>query len=405
MGKQKAAAAGILVLLVAASGCASSGKGSATSSSSSSSAVTGTPLKIALIGDGSGPGVPDSNLAIEEAGVNGAVKAINAAGGINGHPLQVLPCDTNLNPNGAAACARSAVSAGAVAAVATSTQFGANAIPILNAAHIAELGQIAVGAADLTNPNGFPLAPVGIDIAAGEPALAASLGATKISMVHVDLPVAAQLPQLAAIGLAPHALKLVNAVAIPQNAPDMSPYVASATEHGSDAVAIILGNPSDTTSFVRGAKQAGYQGKLVSDAASLLRVFKAGQTAAVEGLYSLDVAFPASDTSVPAVKKMDSEIDAVDSTVVKDYSVEDGWASVYLFAQVAKTLPTVTAESILAAMPTVTNFDSGVFPPIDFSKPLTAIPGLHVFNGQVLYEQVRSGQLVPVTGQFVTLLG
>jgi branched-chain amino acid transport system substrate-binding protein len=370
----------------------------------STSGASGTPVKVGVVAEGAGPGTPYSNLAIAAAGVNAAVKAINAAGGVNGHPLVVVQCDTKNNPDGAAACGRQLVSSGVVAMVGSITGFGASLLPILQAAHIPSLGQIAVGAADLANPDGFPFAPSGIGVAVGEPALAASLGAKKISEVRVNLSATAGLPALANIGLAPHGLKLLNSVALPMNSPDMSPYVAAATAHGADGISMIL-QPADLENFVKAAKQAGFQGKLVSDSANVLRDIQNGFTSDMNGVYTVDECLPATDTSNPAVQKMDNEVNAVDTKVVKDYTVEDAWASVYLLAQAAKGMTNITAPAVLAAMPSVTNFDVGVFPPVNFSQPITTIPGLHIFNPYVVYEQVQNGKLVPVTGQFVKILG
>jgi ABC-type branched-subunit amino acid transport system substrate-binding protein len=336
--------------------------------------------------------------------VNGAVKAINASGGVNGHRLDVVQCDTQNNPNGAAACGREMVSDGVVAVVGSITGFGAQIIPILDAAHIPSLGQIAVGSADSTNPDGFPFAPSGIDAAAGEPALAVSLGKKKISQVRVDLTVVASLPKLAAIGLAPHGLKLINGVAIPMNSPDMSSYVAAASANGTDAISIVL-QPGDLENFVKAAKQADFTGALVSDSANVLRDIKDGFASTMNGVYAVDECLPASDTADSAVAAMDAQINAVDPTVVKDNTVEDAWASVYLFKRVAKGMSNVTGARIIAAMPRITNFTTGVFPPINFSQPVKAIPGLHIFNPNVLFEQVRHGVLVPLTGHFTNVLG
>jgi len=400
-------AVAVVVSLLIASACGSSGSKSASTtsagSSSTTSGPTGTPIKLGVVAEGAGPGTPYSNLDIAAAGAKGAAKAINAAGGVAGHPLEIVTCDTKNNPNDAATCGRDFVSQGVVALVGSITGYGANVLPILKTANIPSLGQIAVTAADLTNPNGFPFAPSGIDVAAGEPDLAARQGATKISLVRVDLSATAQLPALAAIGLAPHGLKLVNNVALPMNAPDMSSYVASATANGTDGISLIL-QPNDLANFVKAAKASGFQGKLVSDSANILRDIQNGFASTVEGVYTVDECKPASDTSDPAVQKFNTEVDAVDTKLTRDYTVEDAWASVYLFAQVAKPLPTIDSASVLAAMPTVTNFDVGVFPPVDFSKPVTALPGLHIFNPYVFYEQVQGGKLVPLSGSFVKLL-
>ncbi|MDQ1422738.1 MAG: Periplasmic binding protein, partial [Acidimicrobiaceae bacterium] len=41
---------------------------------------------------------------------DGAVQAVNARGGIKGHPINVITCDSQSNNNGSAACGQKAVS-------------------------------------------------------------------------------------------------------------------------------------------------------------------------------------------------------------------------------------------------------------------------------------------------------
>jgi hypothetical protein len=99
---------------------------------------------------------------------------------------------------------------------------------------------------------------------------------------------------------------------------------------------------------------------------------------------------------------MVSEIRRSGYNGVIDLAEEAAWASVHLFAQVARGLSVVNAASVLAAMPKVTSFDIGIMPPVDFSKPIS-MPGMHVFNPNVFYERVQNGVLVPVSGKFVNL--
>jgi branched-chain amino acid transport system substrate-binding protein len=356
-----------------------------------------------VVAEGAGPGTPYSNLDIAAGGAKAAAKAINDAGGVNGHPLDIVTCDTKNNPNDAAACGRDLVSQGVAAMVGSISGYGAQIYPVLAAAHIATLGQISVSAADLSTENVYSFAPSGIDVAAGEPDLAARLGATKISLVRVDLSATASLPQLAAIGLKPHNLQLVNNVALPMNAPDMSSYVAAAAANGTDAICMIL-QPNDLVNFIKAAKDSGFQGKLVSDSANLLRGVQNGFATTLEGVYALDEFKPASLTTDPAVAKFNAEVDAVDPKSPKDYTVENAWAAVYLFAQIASSLPTIDAASVLAAVPSVTKFDIGLLPPIDLSKTIDVVPGLRIYNPYVFTEQVKGGQLVAVSNDFVNLL-
>ena len=64
-----------------------------------------------------------------------------------------------------------------------------------------------------------------------------------------------------------------------------------------------------------------------------------------------------------------------------------------MVAEIAKSLPDLTAASLLAALPQQTKVGGGVFPVLDFTKPVTAGPGLT--------HQASGGQWTPVTGDFV----
>jgi ABC-type branched-subunit amino acid transport system substrate-binding protein len=384
----------VALCLVATAACSSSGdKGDKGGGKDS--------IKLGLIVDPPTPGEGLQNGDLVTAGVNAAVKAINGGGGVGGHSLTVDRCVTKGNPNGAAACARQMVSDKVAAMVATVTNFGANVVPILNTANIASLGPFAAGQADLTDKKGFSFEPAAITVVPGQPNLAASLGAKKISLVVTQVPSTGQLVQLAGIGLAPYGLKINKTVQVPAGAPDMTPYVASAQSGGADAICVVL-PPSDGVNFIKAAQAAGFNGTLVSDATTMLRDINSGFSSTVEGVYAVDLFKPASQTSDPAVKKMVDEIHAAGYHGVIDLTVEGAWASVQLFEQAAKGLATIDAPSILAAMPKITNFDVGIMPPVDFSKPLP-MPGVHVFNPNVYYERVKDGELVPVSGKFVNL--
>src|SRR5580704_13309918 len=96
--------AAVLVVLVTAA-CSSSGSSSGSagaSGTSSGAAASGSPIVLYGVTTYNNPA-----LSIPEVndGAQAAAKAINAAGGIKGHPLQVTICDDNFNPNQAQACA------------------------------------------------------------------------------------------------------------------------------------------------------------------------------------------------------------------------------------------------------------------------------------------------------------
>jgi ABC-type branched-subunit amino acid transport system substrate-binding protein len=86
-----------------------------------------------------------------------AVRAINAAGGINGRPLQIVFCDNGYDAGKSAACAREFVSKGVVAMTASSAPFGEDVIAnVLHAAGIPQVGDNGI-AQWTTSANEFPV--------------------------------------------------------------------------------------------------------------------------------------------------------------------------------------------------------------------------------------------------------
>jgi ABC-type branched-subunit amino acid transport system substrate-binding protein len=330
------------------------------------------------------------------------VAAVNAKGGVGGRPLKPDFCDTRADPNGAAECARKAVANGSVASLSSFTNLADSVVPVLNKADIASIGPIASSAADLTNPNGFTFLPAAVTLVPGQGNLAASLGKKKIGFAVTQVPQAAQLVQLAGIGLAPYKLKPANTVQIPVGTPDMSSYAAAAMAGGTDAIAVVLA-PTDGANFVQALRDASFKGAIVCATTTVVRDIDAGFGELMEGVYAVDNFRPASETRNSAVKRMVDEISASGYDGPIDQVLENAWASVHLLAQVAGSITAVDAASVLAALPTTT-FDIGIMPPVDFSKPITTIPGLHIFNPNVYYEQVKDGQVVGVTGRFTDFL-
>src|SRR6266581_6443093 len=119
--------------------CSSSAKpGKAADSASPSSgttgaSATGTPIKIMVTGTFNGPGIgyPEST-----AGAKAAADAINAAGGVGGHPIEIEACDDQYDANKAAACAQKAVSDKVTALVGGVEFFNPGVYPTIEAAKI-----------------------------------------------------------------------------------------------------------------------------------------------------------------------------------------------------------------------------------------------------------------------------
>jgi ABC-type branched-subunit amino acid transport system substrate-binding protein len=92
-------AAAVAAMLVSA--CASSSQSG--SGGNSDGTASGSPVKIMVTGV---LATPSANYAESANGAQAAAAAINQAGAIDGHSLQIITCNDNLDPADAISCSR-----------------------------------------------------------------------------------------------------------------------------------------------------------------------------------------------------------------------------------------------------------------------------------------------------------
>ena len=210
-----------LLAVLAVSACGNDTKPSSGGDSPDAAAakLTGAPVKLMTVyesvGPSSVPGIPE--------GATAAAKAINAAGGIDDRPVQVIRCDTKADPNVATECGRKAVAEGVVAMVGNLTIYGGRFMPLMAKHKIASIGLEPATADDFSSPASFPIgggAPVQF---AGLGAALAEAGATKIVLARQDIPAAAGVAPFVNAGLKRFDLTMRD-VPVPLGAPDMAPY-------------------------------------------------------------------------------------------------------------------------------------------------------------------------------------
>src|ERR1700737_1716063 len=93
----------IAVMSAALAACGSSSKPAGSAPSSGSAGTSSAPIKLMVIGELSSPAISAPQLG---RGAQAAINSVNAAGGVNGHKLELLSCNTQTDPNVAAGCAR-----------------------------------------------------------------------------------------------------------------------------------------------------------------------------------------------------------------------------------------------------------------------------------------------------------
>jgi branched-chain amino acid transport system substrate-binding protein len=370
-----------------------SGSASATSAAAASAPkLSGTPVHIVSIDDGSDT-LPFTDVSVA---VKAIAKAVNASGGINGHPLEYTICTTNGGDNNVGAqCARAAAADPSVVAVVGEwSQTGTTVNPILEQAKMANIGLFPQASSDYTSPIAFPVSSGTVGIVGGMVTLAADvLKAKTIGLAYTTSPQGAALQQLLQPIAKAHGAQLTKTTAIPAGAADVSSNV-EATAVGTNAVALST-RAQDSVKYIQAASQLGITTPLVAPAnfdASLIKLLPDGGS----GLYFSDSFL----REGPGYDTYKAQISAVDPSQISSLRTIGVWVGAQAFLAAAKTAKSLTRAGILAAMEKLTSFsDGGITPTLDFAKPAAgSFPRL--FNQTVTYNKMSGGVLVPISTQF-----
>ncbi|HEY4830751.1 MAG TPA: ABC transporter substrate-binding protein, partial [Solirubrobacteraceae bacterium] len=223
------------------SSTSASGGGGATNAAASTGSATKSPILIGQVV--SGAGSPVFSEPQDVSAVSARIRAINAAGGLDGHPLKLDYCNDKNDPNTTISCAQKMISDHVVMLDGGGDLTGAQLVTIMNKAGIPEVGFDAYTGAELNSPNMFLLTSTAPGYVVAMGYLAAHH--YKVSMIGADNATALQL--YAGLGAATASLKnpWISKTLVPTTVPDLSPYVQSAVKGNPTAVQSFLGIPAD----------------------------------------------------------------------------------------------------------------------------------------------------------------
>jgi len=341
----------------------------------------------------------DFKAALDVA--EGARVAINNAGGVNGHELQVVPCNEGADPNKAAACARKAVDEGVSAVIGGFSANGDTILPILEKAGIPWIAPPVIGAAELTSEHSYPIVP-GVIAQAGLGARAAQDGCDSVASVQYDLPSADSVKKLTDLGLGSEGHDPATIIRVPPTTTDFSGVAQEVSEYD----CAIMSIPSGPLAGVAAAGAS-----LGSETTYYAFPGTLTTTAIEQAAGTLDAAvtlspFPPADDAVwdeakEAVGPMEDEENGGWSYM----SYQSTWVGYQLLAAVLADSDDVSAAGIKAAFDAASDVElDGFMPPVDFTQEFPA-PNLNrVFNRQVVFLAVEDGELTQ-DGDYVDLSG
>jgi ABC-type branched-subunit amino acid transport system substrate-binding protein len=383
----------VILMSLAALGAGACGRDSETPATSSGSTGKDAPVKLFGIAS---VGSPIQNYPDIPAGAEAAVKALNAAGGINGHPVEFEMCNTQSDANRAVACARKAAQDKALAVVGQLDLFTAQTLPLLASANVPSVGINTPGnQTDVQHEIAFPLHAGAFANYKALPFGFAQRGVKRVAVLAADVPSALFDADLVEESTEQAGLKFAGTIKIPTTGvTDYAPFAQQLKKLNADGVALIT-TPAQTQAMMKTNAsigldvQYGHNGFSFgeSEAATL------GDTA--EGIL-LASPFPdARETEVPAVKAFVDEMTAAGKTKPIELRPAgfNAWLSVHAVATIAKDLgEDVTGETLKAALGKATGVDlKGL---IQWSPGTTGPKGYEkVSNWKAYFVTIKDGQL------------
>jgi ABC-type branched-subunit amino acid transport system substrate-binding protein len=400
-GALRGGVCGLAAAALALTGCSSnSSTGSASPAaaiegSAGGSTAQGKPINLVFLSEFSGQGTSADGFT----GIQAAIRYVNAHGGIKGRPLAAQMCVDNTDPNLAAACAtKAANNSSIIAAVGQTTLNGAVVEPVFEHAGLPIVGGFAAVPADFSSPVIFTPSIGGLSGLGAVAAVTDLLHGKKVSFVYAQSPAAAtEVALIDSVVLAPRKLPPMNAVAVPATAGDLSSEVAKAQQSSPDGIVLFAGQ-AQASSFVKAARQQGVTTPIVISAGTESPAAIQQQLGGGQNLY-FDTFFNHAGRFYDAF--LSQWRAAGNSPSLTDDFAINGWLAVTMFADIARTLPTVTRASVVRAYSQLSNYSTdGLTPPLSFDKPGTILGGKapRIVNPTIGLSQYQNGTFVSAAG-------
>ena len=394
-----------LALALALAACGDDGdSGSSGDTDDPGADLTGEPVKVMVTGVFTSFG--EDYTQIPEA-AQAAASAIEADGGINGSPIEIIECDV-AGPNEATECGRLAVQEEVVATVGTFSTNADDFLPVIEEAGIPQVAPYPIAFSDYTSPVNYPLFGGSLSVVAGMGAQLADDGAETLNVSYLNIAEGALAADLVKVGTDPRGAEVISETPVAQDTVEFSPAVADATADDPDGIAVLL-TSRDSPGYLRALGQTGYEGKVATATSSITPAQLEELGPLADGILIPSAFKPATMTDDPAVQEFNEEMDQYAPDAVRDDTAENAWLGMHLLADVMDGKGKVTAATVTKALDETGKVDLGLIPPIDFQQGVTIdalAPGLElrVFNTSVVYTVVENGELIATTGEFVDVL-
>ena len=383
-----------LAALVTASALALTAPTSLAAASEKSAKASLSPVKVMDITVLNGsitsfPEIPAADKA--------AAKQINAEGGLNGHPIQVITCNDQGDVNIDEQCAQQAVSDGVIASVGSYSTFSNVWYPIFAKTGIVNLAESTLAnAVDFTSPLAYPITAGTAVSFTAQGVLAAREGCKKLAVLAPDTPLVLATLHGALVGADSVNHKITdNIISLSYPEPDYAPLISQAVADGDNC--IIGATPgSDAPRLLTAIQQSGHPFKVFGVAVQ----FPPSELTGAVGKYSDGKIFVTSAQAVansnPALVKISKAIKAEDSSALLDDQSLQAWGGMQVLKLASAHMTTFTPKALAAALRKTGTIRLSYYAPFSFSQPLNVKGYNRMFNVGLYGDVFDKGQFVPV---------
>jgi branched-chain amino acid transport system substrate-binding protein len=357
---------------------------------------TGEPVKLMIIGAKNHPVISQANMF---AAAQAKVDYVNDSGGVGGHPLELVVCDTNLDPNLEADCLEEAVSENVSAIVGAMLVFTTD-YSKLEAAQIPLIATQTLSPGEINYPHAF-LFGNGVVFFKAMATLAADDGMKKVAVSWPDTATGVFGGELVSGVLESRDVEIVTGLAHAATGADRSAEAATLVAEDPEAV-VLAGSTETVIPLIQAIRQAGYGGEIYAYSSALppKAVEELGDFG--EGVRLIGRGRFISDDHEKVQQYKDDILNYAPENTAMDERGTVGWSSVDLFATVMADATAFTGADVIAAFNQLTEpVDAGTFGPFVGAPAPGCDPEFPtILNTNYIVGTIEDGEVVADTGEF-----
>ncbi|HET7450901.1 MAG TPA: ABC transporter substrate-binding protein [Gaiellaceae bacterium] len=355
-------------------------------------AAPGAPITVGGIYDETGP----VDATVERDTVRSYFNLVNAQGGVNGHKLQLIDCDSKYDPSSAHQCAQKLISEGALAIVGWLSLSGEqNETRYLTDQGVPIIGGLGVPA-EYASPLSYPTTPSLVTAGTALGTHAGQMGLKKPGVIFLNANFIQPVKDSLLAAMSKQGITPVDVEQVDATKADYTDIVLKFQASGAQSVAAFV-DPFSYARLFQAMERQNWHPPVLGgglDKASANAPYNAGCGSSC-AVFGADSATPELEyldhQSTPAIAQY---LNAVHTYYPGQFGALDAyttyqWVAAQVFVQAIKNIGNapVNRQNLVSALNGLKNYDNGgITPPISYGSgnhdPLHCFQWLHNTNGR-----------------------